>query len=235
MNALYHWPTAAWVGRVIPKERLYAEASASAGLKQHFVDEVQRIRWAFKLGEESVRLRGDEVVPEIQVFVIDLKSVAVSDQVLTAIDKAIPSPIIFELQRSTGPRSEVQMTGALKHQGTRSPKLSAYFHGPWLAADSARQPLPAALDLAGLYKQLLTAIAPTPAGPAEELSELIERIALARKLEREISILDRQVSTERQFNRKVELRRKLRGKQAELNALTKNKHEQAQEDATWRT
>lgn len=235
MNALYRWPTAAWVGRVVPKERLYAEASAGAGLKQRFVDEVQRIRWAFKLGEESVRLRGDEVVPEIQVFVIDLKSVALSDQVLTAIDRSIPSPIFFELQRSTGSREEVQLSGALKQPGARGPKLSAYFRGPWLPADSAREPLPAALNLPGLYSQLLASLIPAPAAPGEDLPHLIDRMALVRTLEREISALDKRVRTESQFNRKVELRRQLRGKQAELDALRKSQNKQNAEDATWRS
>ena len=47
--------------------------SAGAALKQRFVDEVQRIRWAYKIGEESLRLAPGETVAEIQVFVVDLK------------------------------------------------------------------------------------------------------------------------------------------------------------------
>ena len=51
MAELVQWPKAAKVDRLIPKERLYAEASASAALKQRFINEVQRVRWAYKLGE----------------------------------------------------------------------------------------------------------------------------------------------------------------------------------------
>jgi len=74
MTDLIQWPATAKVDRIIPKERLYAEASADVTLKQRFVDEVQRVRWAYKLGEESLRLAPGETVTEIQVFVIDLRA-----------------------------------------------------------------------------------------------------------------------------------------------------------------
>src|ERR1700739_2859548 len=96
---LTQWPEAAKVDRVIPKERLYSEASAGAALKQRFVDEVQRVRWAYKLGEESLRLAPGENVTEIQVFVIDLKGSDLDNSVLGSIDGAIPSQVIFELRR----------------------------------------------------------------------------------------------------------------------------------------
>ena len=70
MADLIQWPETAKVDRVIPKNRLYAEASASAALKQRFVDEIQGVRWAYKLGEESLRLAPGETVTEIQVFIL---------------------------------------------------------------------------------------------------------------------------------------------------------------------
>ena len=108
---LYRWPDRGRVDRNIPKERLYAEAGASARLKQQFIDGVQRIRWAYKIGEESVRLAPVEPVSEFQVFEVELKGADLADAVLKAIDAAVPSPIIFELTRPSG---EVQMAAARK-------------------------------------------------------------------------------------------------------------------------
>ncbi len=111
--ALYRWPATAAVGRPVPKERLYAAASVGGDLRRRFVAEVQRITWAYKLGEESLRLSGDDAVPEIQVFTVELKADALSDQVLLAVDKAIPSPILFEVHRPGTPL-EIRLSAANK-------------------------------------------------------------------------------------------------------------------------
>lgn len=234
MTVLFRWPEAAAVGRVIPKERLYAEAGVTKSVRQRFIDEIQRVRWAYKLSEESLRLRGRDSVVEIQVFEIDLKGSDVSESVLTSIDKSVPSPIIFELHRTSTARAEVQVAAARKEPGARGPKLSGYFKGDWFPADAKRSALPPAIDLAGLYAQVLTALLPIQLRPGEELSGAIERMARIRKLEREIAALDRAVRTEPQFNRKVGLRRDLRTRQAEWNTLT-SENEPTNEDATWRS
>lgn len=48
------------------------------------------------------------------------------------------------------------------------------------------------------------------------MSEVADRLEDVRKLEREIASLERKLRTEPQFNRKIELRRTLKLKQAEL-------------------
>lgn len=214
--ALYRWPHRGRVDRNIPKERLYAEAGASARLKQHFVDDVQRIRWGYKIGEESVRLAPVEPISEFQVFEVELKGADLADAVLKAIDAAIPSPIIFELIRPTG---EVQVAAARKKPGLRGPRLSAYFRGAWQSAEIKRRDLPPALNLQGLYEAILTSLLAVTGRPGEELSEAIDRMARATQLEREIGIMTRRLRTEPQLNRKIELRRELKARQAELEGL----------------
>ena len=164
MTDLIQWPEIAKVDRIIPKERLYTEASAGAVLKQRFVDEVQRVRWAFKLGEESLRLAPGETVTEIQVFVVDLKGSSLDNSVLASIDKAIPSQIIFELRRDDGLWIEQAMAAAYKRAGGRT-KGTDYFRTGWVGSDQPRIPLPAALDMDGLYGQLLGRLLPHPIRP----------------------------------------------------------------------
>lgn len=234
MTVLFRWPEAAAVGRVIPKERLYAEAGVTKALRQRFIDEIQRVRWAYKLSEESLRLRGRDDVGEVQVFEIELKDVDVSESVLMSIDKSVPSPIIFELHRGSVPRAEVQLAAARKESGPRGPKLSGYFKGDWVPADANRSALPPSVDLAGLYAQILTALMPMQVWPGEDLSGAIDRMARIRKLERDIAALESELRTEPQFNRKVGLRRELRTRQAELDTLT-NENEPTSKDAAWRS
>ena len=233
MAELVQWPETAKVDRLIPKERLYTEASASAALKQRFVDEVQRVRWAYKLGEESLRLAPGETVTEMQVFVIELKGSDLDNSVLVSIDRSIPSQIIFELRRETGSGVEQAMTAAYKRIGGKT-KTTDYFRTAWTGADQPRVPLPAALDMDGLYDQLLGGLFPYPMRPSEDLSAALERMSRIRSLGREISALEKRVRTEAQFNRKVELRNHLRTRQADLDNLTKSE-DRMTEDVAWRS
>jgi Domain of unknown function (DUF4391) len=233
MAELLQWPDAAKVDRLVPKQRLYAEASASAAVKQRFVDEVQRVRWAYKLGEESLRLAPGETVTEIQVFVIELKGSDLHNSLLVSIDRAIPSQVIFELRRETGRGAEQAMTAAYKRSGSKT-KTAGYFRTAWIEADRPRVPLPPVLDMDGLYDQLLGGLLPYPMRPSEDLPAALERMSHIRSLAREISVLEKRVRAEAQFNRKVELRNQLRTRQADLDDLTKSEDPMI-EDAAWKS
>lgn len=216
---LIQWPESAKVDRVIPKERLYAEASAGAALRQRFVDEVQRVRWAYKLGEESLRLAPGESVTEIQVFVVDLKGSDVDSSVLASIDQAIPSQIIFELRRGDGLGTEQAMTAAYKRAGGKT-KGTEYYRTGWIGDDQPRVPLPAALDMDGLYNQLLGRLLPYPIRPAEALVDALDRTGRISRLTREITALEKKLRTEPQLNRKIELRRQIKERTRVLTELT---------------
>lgn len=220
MADLIQWPDTAKVDQIVPKERLYAETSASAALKQRFVDEVQRVRWAYKLGEESLRLAPGEVVTEIQVFVIDLKGSSVDNSVLAATDKAIPSHIIFELRREHGLWTEQVMTAADPRSGGGKITSDDYYRTGWIGADRPRSPMPAALDMDGLYSQLLGRLLPHPMRPVERLSDALDRMGRIRRLTREIAALEKKLRNEPQLNRKLDLRKQLQERKAVLAELT---------------
>lgn len=218
MTDLVQWPATAKVDRIIPKERLYAETSASATLKRRFVDEVQRVRWAYKLGEESLRLAPGETVTEIQVFVIDLKGDSLDNSVLAAIDRRIPSHIMFELRREDGLWTEQAMTAAYKRSGVKT-KGNDYYRSGWIGADRPRSPMPATLDMEGLYSRLLSRLLPYPIRPAEHLSDALDRMGRIRGLTREVAALEKKLRNEPQLNRKLELRKQLQERTAVLAEL----------------
>lgn len=231
---LYRWPAAARFGRVVPKTKFYEHATVPMAVRERFVADVQRITWAYKLADTTIHLRGDASVPEIQVFVLDAKDDEISDDVLAAIDKSVQFPIIFEINRGTGDQVLTRMVAAHKQPGGTKQRVSAYFSTDWLAADVTRAPLPPSVDLPSLYAGLLTPILPIPVRPGERLADAAERVDHARRLEREVAALENRLRTEPQFNRKVELRRQLLDRSADLDAL--NSPEQLKtEDAQWRT
>ncbi|MCR8693791.1 DUF4391 domain-containing protein [Rhodococcus pyridinivorans] len=218
-ETLYRWPDAAKFGRRVPKEKFYEHGTVSTAVREKFIAEVRRITWAYKLAETTINLAGSAAVPEIQIFEIDAKGTDVAEPVLTAIDKAIPFPIIFEINRSEGESQRTRMVAAHKQLGSGAPKIGAYYSTGWQPARSERQPLPTAITLPALYTALLEPLTPVAARPGEDVAEVAARLETVRKLEREIAALERKLRTEPQFNRKVELRRALKTKQAELTVL----------------
>lgn len=217
---LYRWPQAAKFGRVVPKTKFYEHAAVPATVREKFVSEVQRITWAYKLAETTINLPGTAAVPEIQVFQIDAKGDDVSEPVLTAIDKAVKTPIIFEVTRGDGPERRTRMAATHKLLSSGAPKVGAYYTTEWHPDDADRRPLPTAINLTALYTALLEPLTTLAARPGEEVSEVAARLETLRKLEREVATLQRKIRTEPQLNRKVELRRALKTKQATLADLT---------------
>lgn len=217
-STLYRWPASAAFGRTVPKTKFYEQGGVRTALREKFVDDIQRVTWAYKLADSTIQLRGTTAVPEIQVFTVETKTEDVSDDVLTAIDKSVHFPILFEVVRSIG--GHVRLVAAHKTLGGRVPKLGPYFSTEWRSADSPRAPLPVALDLPNLYEALLASLLPVATRPGESVSHVTDRMEQARKLEREIAALERKLRTEPQLNRKVELRRQLKERNAAHAELT---------------
>lgn len=215
-DALYEWPAGARFGARVPKERFYERTASTSRLREKFVAEVDRISWAYKLAVETINLPGSPEVPEIEVLQLDAKSSDVSAQVLAAIDKAIPNPVIFEIHREDTDGRVVRMTAAHKPLGSPAPGPSAYYSTGWMRGDTPRTALPTAITMAALYSALISPLTPLAPRPGESPTVVSERLDAVRRLEREIGALERRLRSEPQLNRKVELRRELKAKQAEL-------------------
>jgi hypothetical protein len=97
--------------------------------------------------------------------------------------------------------------------------LDNYLAGPWLADTVERQSLPVALDLQGLYEQLLRSLLPQAARVGESLLEQLERLARLRGRQSEYNKLEARLHKEKQFNRKVVLNAQLRELKNEIDQL----------------
>ena len=100
MTPLYDYPASTRLKRVIPKTRIYEHTRASTALKEKFVAQVDQITWCAKLAPETINLPATKSVPELQVFRVTLKTEGIQDELLKAIDRAIPFPILFELEQN---------------------------------------------------------------------------------------------------------------------------------------
>ena len=220
MTALFDYPKSTAFGRVVPKNRIYEHAGATSAVKDLFVREVGQIRWAHKLAPETLNLAATKSVAEIQVFQVTLNTDAAPDEVLRAIDRAIPFPIIFELTQG----DRVQVAAAHKRASEADSAkwvVSDHLRGPWETADTPRTPLPVALSLGALYDRILTALMPVEALPGEDIAARMARLEALQKREREIERLQQRVNRETQFNIKVTLHGQLKEAQAAFEHLKK--------------
>src|SRR5690606_19864967 len=119
------------------------------------------------------RLAAKPAVPEIQIFEIALKSAELDENVLRTIDKGIAFPILFELTFKD--RIKVMATYKRPSEADLTKWVVGDYHGtPWQPVGTQRKPLPVALDLAGLYEQLLRTLIAEPARRGESLKDQVE-------------------------------------------------------------
>ena len=220
ISTLYTYPKQAHYGRVLPKNKIYEHGSLSPALKALFIQQVERIVWQYKLAPETINLPAKPGVQEIQIFDIHLKTAELNHDVLRCIDKAIPLPIIYELHYD----NRIQPIATYKRPNEADNSkwvIDTYFPGDWQPSDTPRQPLPIALDLQGLYEQLLRNLIPLPQREHETLRQQVERFNLLQSKQTEYQKQQARLNKEKQFNRKVELNAQLRHIKTELEQLSR--------------
>ena len=218
-SAFIIYPTQATFGRVLPKNKIYEHSGANTRLKDLFVEQVEQIVWQYKLAPETINLPSKSGVPEIQVFTIQLKTPVLHLDVLRCIDGAVQFPIIFELSFD----GQTQVVAAYKRPNESDASrwvLSDYFATAWLPSDAQRAAMPLALDLGGLYEQVLQRLIPFAARPQESLADLVTRVEQVAAKQREVEKMASKLAKEKQFNRKVEINAHLRQLKVGLQELS---------------
>ena len=216
---LFNFPAQAKVGRVLPKSKIYQHSRISPALRERFVSQVVQITWQYKLAPETVNLPVRSGVEEIEVFDIALKTEKLDEDVLRAIDRAIPLPIVFQLQHG----QRTRMVAASKRPSAAEAGkwvIDGYFASAWQPDTTERRPLPLALDLYGLYEQLLRGLLPQAARPGENLPDQLQRLTQLRSRQNEYDKREVRMHKEKQFNRKVALNAELRKLQTEIDQLS---------------
>lgn len=265
-----HWkfPDAAKFGRIIPKDKLYEQVGANAELKQLFVDQVAQITWAYKLANNTINLAKTAQVQELEVIQLKLKGQSIDEKVLSAIDRAIPHPTLFILLRdlkTSDPKDREISAETLKHEiayqaahkiktTTQSNKekwqQSAYLQSQWLKPHELPPVrLPIAIDLGGLYSQIIEALVPDgvsdvntvkePLSPLihdviestleateyskqERLQTKLDNLEAIKALNKQIKQTKAKRDKEKQFNRKRELNDQLKELKQRLIALQRS-------------
>lgn len=226
MSALFEYPTAAALGRVVPKNKIYEHSGATKALKDLYISQVDQITWMYKLAPETINLAAVKSVAEIQVFSITLRTGKLDHEVLRSIDRAIPFPLIFEIVWA-GKRQVIAAFKRPSEADSTKWVVSDYFESDWVAEGLPRRALPVALDLGALYEQLLAALIPTDVQPDKGIKSRIAQVEAIRAKTKEIERIRLRIDREKQFNKRVAINAELRLAQTQLAGL------QDRNELTW--
>ena len=236
---LYHYPSTAKVDKIIPKNKLYQRGSANHRIERLFVEQVESIRWAYKLSPHTINLNDSETIKEIQIFSIVSRVERLDTEVLQFIDKLIPSPIIFEIVFE----DKIKVIANYKRQSQADSQkfvLGKYYATDWQDL-TQREDLPIVFGIADLYEYFIEQLllSTNKASPnvvlipnikanlstmTQKTDSIEDKIAHAEKvalLTKQINELQKRIYKEKQFNRQVEMNLQLQTLQKLLKDLTR--------------
>lgn len=218
---LYKFPPQAKVDRLIPKNKFYEQGKANTKIEQLFVNQVENIRWAYKLASSTIHLQNQEDLKEIQIFRVKSRVEDLDVSILSFIDKLILTPIIFEVVYQD--KVKVVATYKRLNQADKTKAvIGQYYASEWLE-DHDRVELPLYLKLADLYEHFIAQILPITS--SEDSGDDDESVSIELKLQRaqQLEALQKQLDklksklrTEKQFNRKVELNKLILALESDL-------------------
>lgn len=221
---LYQFPQQAKVDRIIPKNKFYEQGKANTKIEQLFVNQVENIRWAYKLASSTIHLQDQDDLKEIQIFRVKSRVEDLDVSILSFIDKLILTPIIFEVVYQD--KVEVVATYKRLNQADKTKAvIGQYYSSDWLE-DADRVELPLYLKLADLYEHFIEQL--LPLATSEEQHTGRESISLEIKLQKaqqleslqkQLDKLKAKLRNEKQFNRRVELNKQLQDLQLQINRI----------------
>ena len=223
---LYKFPQQAKVDRLIPKNKFYEQGKANTKIEQLFVNKVENIRWAYKLASSTIHLQDQEDLKEIQIFRVKSRVEDLDVSILSFIDKLILTPIIFEVVYQD--KVKVVATYKRLNQADKTKAvIGQYYASEWLE-DHDRIELPLYLKLADLYEHFIAQILPIAlsedSGDDDESVSIELKLQKAQQLEslqKQLDKLKSKMRNEKQFNRKVEMNKKINLLSDEVNNLFK--------------
>lgn len=193
-----------------PKSAVYGEKIAFTKLKQRglpacYSETMRSLVWAYKLSPATLNLAATKSVREIEVMDLTLKAKCSTFRALAmliaAIDKLIPSPLIFRVFEEEGRYRGIALN--LKQSGGALYGNSDVYRLFYSEKDIE---LPrGCADLESFYRNLATLVAELETSPVETLEDLNKRHYQLEALQAAWREAEVKLARERQLNRKYEL------------------------------
>ncbi len=197
---MIEFPQSAAYGKKIPFVQLKKQ-----GLPARYSEWMKSLVWAYKLSPATMNLAATESVREIEVMDLTLKekcsTLRTLATLISAIDRLIPSPIVFRVFDEDGEGRGVAFN--LKASGGALYGTSDVFRLFRAEGDVA---IPSGvIDLESFSKNLAASVVGMTVVPDETLKDLDARHYRAESLRADLAEIERKLSKETQLDRKYVL------------------------------
>ena len=223
MDNLLNFPTTTIVDSVVPKTKFYHFMEVNPRMKAHFVNDVESIRWLYKLSPDTLNVTASEDMKEIEVFVATLKEADCPTDLFTFIDTNMPRHLVFILLHDNNCMLLINYK-QWKDDTHTAFKITQMFASPWVPTSSLQlniegQSLPRIYDN---FVAQISGIGEHRAGSMEEIVALRQQIA---KQESELQKLEKRMRREPQVDVQMEMHKQVRQMRKQL-AILKQKMEE---------
>ena len=213
-------PKSTEFNKKIPKQKFYENLEISPALKKIFIEQVDKILWSYKIASSTANLADGNLVKEIEVLEVFLKSPNLDDELLRHIDRAVPYHIVFILEYQGRYKACISYKEAAT-SGNRAFKVNSYYYTDWLD----KQDLPLKLEgltLDAAYENFVRQIAGETLQKMvsdENLKDSVARSEQKELLQRQILALESKIRKEKQLNKQMQINSELKKLKRNLEEL----------------
>lgn len=199
---MFELPKNCYVNKFLPKKIFYEKVGVSSGVKDEFVNLVDRITWLYKLSPDTIGIPKTDNIEEIQIFQIDVKEKKVPLAVIKTITKGVQYKILFLIKYND--------------EFCYSIKVDDIIFSEW--NDNIKYDFNA-INLEIVYENIVKTIIKEE-NNTKQFEEIIDNRNVKIDLERKINQLKQKIKNEKQFNKKMELNIELNRLLEEMEDLT---------------
>lgn len=216
---MFNLPKTTVVDKSIPKVKFYEKTKANSKLKQLFINDIEQIIWKNKLSKDTINIDEGKKVKEIEIFEITLKHKDLSKDILKTIDKFIPYQILYILRFE----DKIKFTIAYKDNNKNNENImvvDSYYESDWINENECNLNLNLINSLDYVYNELIKYFIKREIPKNNiDIKDIVQNEKEIQTLEKEIDKLEKALRKEKQFNKKVEVKKILREKINQLKIL----------------
>ena len=210
------FPDSTIVGKNVPKNVFYKHLEVSTRMKSIFVNDVERIIWAYKFAPSTLNVSDGKNVHEITVFDVEMKAQVCPEEMFVLIDRNIPRHTMFILHNDDKSCAVINYKEAAQGNSSQPYKVLKTYKSVWQTTGNINL-LILGTSMDALYEDFIRQIA------GKQISEnshtLKEDIAISEELEslkKEIEALKKRIVLEHQPQKKFLLHNKLKDLEKKL-------------------
>ena len=204
----------------VPKQKFYENLEISPASKKIFIDQIDKIIWSNKIASSTTNLAGGDLVKEIEVVEVFLKSPNLDDELLRHIDRAVPYHIVFILEYQGRYKACISYKESTL-SGNMAFKVNSYYYTDWLDKQNLHLKLEG-LNLDAAYENFVRQIAGETLQKMvsdESLKDSVARSEQKELLQKQILALESKIRKEKQLNKQMQINNELKKLKRNLEEL----------------